>query len=205
MKRFLLAAFLMIALPVLGDPSFISSSVALEDITGRNFCSGAVINASKRYVLTAAHCTPGDAIVFVDGLAGTVVAKNEGLDMAIIAVPGLRKPDLKLASKAPEVGDEVQMAGHPLGVESVFYSRGWVSALKWTFSVEDPNGDGWMIDYNYTIFQIVGAPGSSGTVVVNSKGEAISVIQVGWVPGFHMGGAPFDALKRFAGPYFRTR
>jgi S1-C subfamily serine protease len=54
------------------------------------------------------------------------------------------------------------------------------------------------------ILQVSGAPGNSGSSVVNEKLEVVSVVQINWGRAFEpvMGSAPFAELARFAGKYF---
>ena len=176
----------------------------------RNICTVSSINAALRLWLAVAHCAI-DEIIHTDG--STTVAPITGLtimghlafvvkidteiDLAILFVPGLSLPALRLASKGPFWEDEIRAVGYPFGYPDVTITAGTVS---------NPNST---LDSNprfapsYMLVTALVAPGSSGSPVVNSRGEIVSVLQIGWGRGYSPGGgATYARLKAFAGEYF---
>jgi S1-C subfamily serine protease len=108
---------------------------------------------------------------------------------------------LKLAKVAPRLLDKVTMAGHPFGWDAPTVMVGTVAAVRLRFTT-DPSE--FPFTKHYMILQVSGAPGNSGSSVVNEKLEVVSVIQISWGRSFEpiMGSAPFAELARFAGKYF---
>lgn len=160
-------------------------------------CTSTLIDKERKLVLTAAHCIRGEALA-IGGTPGFVIDFNEPLDMAVIFVPALGlQPDLShkklkdlALGKAPKVGDQVFMVGYPSGVPFQMLSQGWISALN---AFEE-----------FTAYQLFRYGGYSGSAVVNEKGDVVSVHQVTlWDPVG--GGARYEDLVAFAGPYFRVR
>ena len=166
-----------------------------------NFCSTASIWEEYRLYLTAAHCVLDDEGqweqgFYVDGAPGEIWAINPGMDLAVVrAREAAPRPELRLAKKTPKYLDDVFVAGFPFGWTSPTVFRGWVSSPFLQFDA---------MDKEYMILQIAGAPGNSGSSVVNKKGEVVSVIQIGWDRTFMpvLGGATLDQLRTFAEKYF---
>lgn len=216
MKRLLattLALVLFFLPPVQADPSLLESvrplQIQVEAVTvtrqqgsvvmlverlAANICTVSSINEKQRYWLTAAHCVEDmELVYYVAGEKATVVMRDVLNDLAILQTPTQTAPALDLAKKGPEVEDRVTVAGYPFGYPDPFLTLGTVANPSTKFT-DEPG-----FDRPFMLFQVAGAPGSSGSPVVNRKGDLVSVIQIGWGRGFSpiMGGVTFDVLERY--------
>ena len=88
--------------------------------------------------MTNAHVVTNQQVVNLkrkDGetFTGMVLAKDDNLDLALIAVsrPGLPIP---LSSRTPEVGQDAFALGHPRGLEFTL-TKGVVSAIRTSYWV----------------------------------------------------------------------
>lgn len=128
-------------------------------ITNRHVLQG----ASTAYVKTAE-----DKVYIVRG----VVAEDKEGDLILISVnPNAALNPLLVSASIPEVGEQVIVIGSPLGLEKTV-SDGIVSAVR-------------DIPEFGTIIQITApiSPGSSGSPVVNMKGQVIGVATLQTVEG----------------------
>lgn len=126
------------------------------------------------YWLTAAHCLAdaGPEGRFIEGRKVVPVAINEYLDLAVFLVPDLElKASLMLAASDVTTETRLIVAGHPFGYNPIFITRGWVSNVSANFA-DGPRP--------FMIFDLAGAPGNSGSPVMNERGEVVSVLQIGW-------------------------
>ena len=101
-----------------------------------------------------------------------MVAADRSWDLVVAAVAGLpgEVPCLKITGAIPEVGERVAVVGSPLGLEQTL-SDGVISALRRTSAGSYPQ---------------ISAPvstGSSGSPVVNMKGEVVGVTSLQVVRG----------------------
>jgi hypothetical protein len=102
------------------------------------------------------------------GLSGTyavdsLVAIDASADLAVLKIPGLAAPPLKLGqSEDVAVGDAVYAIGNPEGLEGTF-SEGIVSGIR-TIGADK-------------LLQITApiSPGSSGGPVINGRGDVVGV------------------------------
>ena len=167
-----------------------------------NFCTTSSINEKKHYWLTAAHCVEGEGQKFyVMGEEVQVIVRDVGNDIAIVSTPQASLRGLPLAKKSPVLGDFVQLGGHPLGWPTISLITGTVMNLQ-----VNPFPEKW--PHEHMIVQSVVAPGASGSPVVNSRGEIVSVVQIGFAisspygePTFGpvMGGSLFSSLEKYRG------
>ncbi len=174
--------------------------VDVDEDTGEahihNICSTASIDETRRYWLTAAHCVPLGEKEYVNGEEVTVVMRDVINDVAVFSTQRVSAPALKLATRPVTYGDDIRIVGHPFGFPDAIITFGKVSnpSSKWT--EEKP------YDVPYMFINVAGAPGNSGSAVVNSKGEVVSVVQItfcgrgGFCPV--LGGATFEVLKTYA-------
>lgn len=151
---------------------------------------------------TAAHCVlkeddlTGEVTLarrYVDGKEITVFGGKADLDVAAFAVEA-QYPTLKMG-KAPKLGTEIYVAGHPFGYPAIFVTRGYVANVKGDLGDFKP----------YMLLDVAGAPGNSGSPVLNLKGEVVSVVQIGWDQfSFSpvMGGIVYEDFKEFFKPFF---
>jgi S1-C subfamily serine protease len=86
------------------------------------------------YILTNQHVVGNSPIVKIskkDGsnTSGVVMAYDESLDLALVAVPELNGTPLQLSSKRPQTGENVLAYGHPKGYQ-YSVSKGIVSSER---------------------------------------------------------------------------
>jgi hypothetical protein len=118
-----------------------------------------------------------------------IVAEDKDGDLVVAAVEAPRGgfPSLELSGVLPEVGEKVAVVGSPLGLEQTL-SDGVVSAIRWV------KGLGEILQITAPI-----SPGSSGSPVVNMKGEVVGVATLQIVKGqnlnFAVPGSRALALK----------
>jgi S1-C subfamily serine protease len=160
-----------------------------------NVCTATSINKSKHYWLTAYHCIADAAPMVKHYIKGEPVGyemKDPTNDLAILSTPAYSAPAIKMATVAPVTGDPVTVIGHPLGQIFPVVTVGQIAAEKTVFKG---------MEVSFTLFQVPGAPGSSGSAVFNSRNEIISVIQRGSSPnswGPVMAGCTFEKLQSLA-------
>ncbi len=205
------------------NPYTYLKSISVLQTAGRNMCSVTAINKEQGYYLTAAHCVlqnfpspsndpeesgppevqepVANENMTVDGRAAILTDVNVLEDLAVLYVKGATRPALKLATKSPRYLDAVTMAGHPFGWDYPTVMIGTVASPYLRFT-KDPTD--FPFNKYYMILQVSGAPGNSGSSVVNANMEVISVVQISWARTFApvMGGAPYRELVKFASRYF---
>jgi S1-C subfamily serine protease len=142
--------------------------IEVEDGTG----SGMIID-KLGYILTCYHVVEGAqsiTVILMDGgqYQGTVVAKNESGDLAIIKITasGIDFPVVAIGnSDKLEIGEEVMAVGYPLGLEGgAAVTKGIVSAFRVSEGV------------NYIQTDAAVNPGNSGAPLINLRGEVVGVI-----------------------------
>ncbi len=158
-----------------------------------NICTATHINDQYGYWLTAAHCLVeiGPEGRYIMSQPAEVVAISTDMDLAVFRVEGVHTKVLKLSKEPMYVEQDLIIAGHPFGYKDLYVTKGWVS------------NPGILLDKFYCAFNVTGAPGNSGSPVMNSKGEIVSVLQIGWGRVFSpmTGGATSEYMKWVA-PYF---
>ncbi len=151
-------------------PSVVSIIVynAQREPIGR--ASGFFINAAG-YVITNYHALRGSVFSEVKTASGktypvnNVIAEDRTNDLVMVSTgtPSTEVRPLKLSHTSPQVGEKIVVIGNPMGLEQTV-SDGIVSALR-----EGRDGRR-MIQITAPI-----SPGSSGSPVVNMRGEVIGV------------------------------
>ena len=195
------ALLLAIVLSASSDWTFISSTVKgvvrVKLLSGEDAgtCSGAVFVSHPDYafVVTAAHCTPGDKPQFtVNGRHAELVRKNEILDLAILKVELKNESVLPLAEKNPVLGEEIAVLGYGFGSRAAEPQMGHVS--------NPSDEDGWM----HVSANILN--GDSGGPVVNLKGEIVGIgVAVQFSGPSHRAIiVPLETVKDFLKPYLKT-
>lgn len=193
-----LLALLLIASPLTASkPKFLDAvrPLAMDGELGAptNMCTASYINKKDRLWLTAAHCIDGPIPYYIDGLVVIPILRDVVQDLAILLspLPGGPQPSvaLKLAARGPDFGDEVLVGGHPFGYDSLFLTKGFVANPKANIGDARP----------YMMLDVAGAPGNSGSPIVNKKGEVVSVLQVGYGRTFGpmVGGATHSMLLAY--------
>lgn len=153
--------------------------------------TGFIIN-SKGYVVSNLHVFRGakKAQIKINHKVYTVdqfLDKDYKTDLVLLKI-GNKKTDwkpLKISNKLPSVGDKIIVIGNPLGLESTV-SDGIVSAKR----VIKPFGK---------VIQITSpiSPGSSGSPVLNIKGEVIGVATFQMIKGQNLNFAiPISKVKK---------
>lgn len=134
-------------------------------------CSAFVIDATRKYVLTAAHCDDKDG-VWIDRVKGQVIAKDGKKDLLVLYVEHLDPsiPALKLAAKNPERGQEVMACGFGYALDRAFFR---VSRVQDDALMIPEDGIGG--PFISTDGAFVG--GQSGGPVVNLEGAVVAIVQ----------------------------
>ncbi len=148
-----------------------SGTTSQED-TGSG--SGVIITKDG-YIVTNNHVVGGAGHIRVylqDGTEydATVVGADTYSDIAIIKINADNLPAATLGdSGSAKVGDEVYAIGNPLGVLTSSVSRGIISGLDRTITIDD---------VSMTLMQTDAAvnPGNSGGGLFNSIGELIGIV-----------------------------
>ena len=152
-------------------------------------CTMGMVDEQRGLWLTVAHCVDaGDTIAVAHGKVATVRSKDTTKDLAVLVVPEIRGRALKLARRAPQVGDAVSVVGYPYG-HGPMLGKGTISAVS--LLMQDGR--------SYMFYTSLACPGSSGSPVVNRRGELVSVHQMGLELGCSppKGGVTYEDLKEF--------
>lgn len=183
------------------NPSKVAKSVTTLGIFDTDkdiyqpICTVSSINEVKGYWLTAAHCVNhGEQTYILEDIV-SILELDAEYDLAILQTPLVSLPGLKLAKKAPQMGDVIVMLGYQglLNMQGPIMTRGWVANTSLVAFVDE----GWNVPF--MILQIVGAPGNSGSAVLNTKDQIVSVLQWGFgrVFGTIAGGATYEAVSKY--------
>lgn len=113
-----------------------------------------------KIVLTNQHVTAGQSLVQIENrdgekITGMVLAEDEALDLAIIALSKTGEP-LRLSKRTPKLGDEAIAFGHPRG-NKFSLTKGIVSAVRKIAPVA-----GSSVAYTYIQTDVPINPGNSG-------------------------------------------
>lgn len=140
--------------------------------------TGFIVNPTGN-VVTNRHVLEGAdsaQVKYQDGqiqAVASIVAENRESDIILISTSKRRNPSsgLTLSMSSPEIGEHVLVVGAPMGLENTV-SDGIVSAIR-------------TVPEFGSIIQISApiSPGSSGSPVINSKGEVIGVATFQYVQG----------------------
>lgn len=123
-----------------------------------HICAGFVVDASRGYVLTAAHCAPPTAEeLLVEGEPTTRVAENEVF--ALLTIDPMSKPPLEVRKDPTRLGEEVLSLG--FGYERQMVLRRVISSIR--------EGD-------YLLDGVL-VPGMSGGPVVDQEGRVVGLNQ----------------------------
>jgi S1-C subfamily serine protease len=129
-------------------------------------CTGFVVDAAKKHVLTAAHCDAEK--VLADGTPTYELFKDERKDLMILRASHVDRPALKIARTDPDRGDEIASLGYGFGLDDPMFRVAHVSNVR--MDIEGLSGPFVMIDSAF-----IG--GQSGGPVVNDKGEVVMIVQ----------------------------
>ncbi|MFH1371450.1 MAG: tetratricopeptide repeat protein [Planctomycetota bacterium] len=132
--------------------------------------SGFFVN-NKGHIVTNHHVIEGAYRATVKTSSGMeypvegVIAKNADADIVklVVNIPDANITFLNLSENVPSEGEDIFVIGNPLGLESTI-SSGIVSAVR------DIPAFGKILQITASV-----SPGSSGSPVINSKGEVIGI------------------------------
>jgi tetratricopeptide (TPR) repeat protein len=132
--------------------------------------SGFFVN-NKGHIVTNHHVIEGAYRATVKTSSGMeypvegIIAKNADADIVkiVVKIPDANTPFLNLSEIVPSEGQDIVVIGNPLGLESTV-SAGIVSAVR------DIPAFGKILQITAPI-----SPGSSGSPIINNKGEVIGI------------------------------
>ncbi len=161
---------------------------------GDNFCTATSINSDLHLWLTAAHCLASEEPGHIMGEEILPMVVDEGHDIAFVHTPTKHAPAIHLAQRGPRCYadahcDAVRVIGYPFGFPFQVFTEGTLAARRGEI---EPGRF-------YALFNVTGAPGNSGSAILNASGEIVSVLQIGWGRSFSpmVGGVVFDTLLRY--------
>jgi S1-C subfamily serine protease len=152
------------------------STMNIEAIGCGGIQEGSGFVVEPELVATNAHVVAGTEeleVVLDDGshLAGTVVAFDDGRDLALVHVPGLERPPLAL--QVASEGQQVAVFGYPGGQDNLRIAPATVSSRQ-TAIGRDIYGQG-VATREILILAADLRPGDSGSAVVNPQGQVVGV------------------------------
>lgn len=150
-------------------------SIVWIEVGDQGACTGFVIDQTRHYVMTAAHCSPGEQVtLWADRVPAKVISRDTKKDLMVVEAKDIdpSRPALRPAAKNPERGQELMSAGFGFALERPFFGQTHVQddALV----IPDGNVGG---PYISTDSSFVG--GQSGGPVVNIAGEVVMIVQRG--------------------------
>lgn len=156
-----------------------------------NICTAGAINRTEHYWITAAHCVTdiGEEGRFIENSPAKVIEADFVADIAVIQVLNYTAGHgLRLQQRIPVWLQEILIAGYPFGLDYVFVTRGHIA-----------NPQAMLGGQEFMIFNAAAAPGNSGSPVMNTEGEVLSILQIGWGRSFSpvSGGAAYPNIKKF--------
>jgi len=134
--------------------------------------------AAPDIVVTNAHVVAGESDTTVQvggnppGLDAEVIDFDPRDDIAILRVPGLDEPALKLASK-PQAGTAAAILGYPL--DGTFDSEPGRIGQTETVSTEDAYGNG-PVSRSITALRGRVRPGNSGGPMIDKAGQVVATV-----------------------------
>jgi hypothetical protein len=119
-------------------------------------------------VLTVAHALDGRRAVAVGGRTARVLRVDRGLDLALLEVPGLRAPALRLGGDGARAGLVVLRDGRPRSLNGRIRRR---VLVRWSEQPGDPPSDRPGLELAATV-----DPGDSGAPVLDPRGRLLGVL-----------------------------
>ena len=160
--------------------------------------SGAVVNVTGNgaYVLTAAHvCIDEKAKKFLNkvqhkmffyviNIESTyfpveIIATDQLNDLCILYVEGLRNPAMRIAVNKPVPGDRVYNLAAPLGI----FDKDMIPTFQGFY-----NGDTRI--YDRAIYTLPAKGGSSGSPIMNHRGELVGMVSAAFIRFSHLAISP---------------
>ncbi|EDI5389714.1 serine protease [Salmonella enterica subsp. enterica serovar Newport] len=166
---------------------------AKEDAKRRQriMCGGVAVEGNK--VLTVAHCVEGQEALRIRTAAGewreaNVIGADLARDVALLEFDGDPLPPIPIATTLPRQGQDVMAIGSPGGY-GFAVGVGIVAWYGRDASMLSPD------DFMLVTASVIG--GNSGGVVVNTRGEAVSLVSYGY--GIYTQTIPIDRAMTVAG------
>jgi Trypsin-like peptidase domain len=126
------------------------------------------VAAGDERVLTVAHPLDGRHSVAVGGRPARVLRIDSGLDLALLEVPGLRAPALRLGGDGERAGIVVLRDGRPRRLAGSIRRH---VLVRWSEQPGDPPSDRPGLELAVTI-----DPGDSGAPVLDPHGRLLGVL-----------------------------
>lgn len=158
--------------------------------------SGAVVGEARggAYVLTAAHvCIDERAKKFLSKVKHKmffyaididrvympveIVAADQRHDLCVLYVKNLQKPAMPIAVDKPEPGDRVYNLAAPIGI----YDRNMMPIFEGFYNGES---------FNRAIYSLPAIGGSSGSPIMNHRGELIGMVSAAYIRFTHIAISP---------------
>lgn len=154
-----------------GTVKLLESSVLFVE-TEEGYCTAFVIDTTRKYVLTAAHCKGKE--IWVDHVVGKLVFYDSKKDLMVLKVDELdpTRQALKLAAEDPKIGDEVMSMGYGMALDRPMFRKAMVSDTALTIPEGGVGGPFIATDATF-----VG--GQSGGPVVDHAGNIVMIVQRG--------------------------
>lgn len=209
MKRLLasLLAVLAVVVPVSAhdwsDVAYrLSQATAmLTNWDGDPFCSGFSIDNKRDYMMTAAHCVASrwaNEGFLVDNTIPVIVEVNSDLDVAVLYVEGMDRPELKPRTKMIKVGMEV--ASYGFAAEDGLFGHlrtGNISSITNGGPFENYSAEYLKIHVDQALIG-----GMSGGPLVDTDGKVVTVNQLS-DRSKHGAGVEIGAIYRATQKYWR--
>lgn len=190
MSRLFAALLLILLLPLRAAATdwsdaikTVEKSIVWIEIGENGACTGFVIDQAKHYVMTAAHCAPGEHdVLWVDRVQARIVSKDSKKDLMVVEVKDIdpSRPALRLAAKNPERGSEVMSVGYGFALERPFFRQAHIQDDALNIPQDGVGGP-----FISTDSPFVG--GQSGGPVINIEGEVVAIVQRGDVGSTGLG------------------
>jgi S1-C subfamily serine protease len=126
------------------------------------------VAAGDERVLTVAHALDGRRTVAVDGRPARLVGIDRALDLALLAVPGLRAPALRFGGDGEQAGLVVLRDGRPRSLAGGIRRH---VLVRWSEQPGDPPTDRPGLELAATV-----DPGDSGAPVLDPHGRLLGVL-----------------------------
>jgi S1-C subfamily serine protease len=126
------------------------------------------VAAGDERLITVAHALDGRRSISVDGRPARVLRVDRGLDLALLAVPGLRAPALRLGGDGERAGLVVLRGGRPRSLAGSIRRH---VLVRWSEQPGDPPSERPGLELAATV-----DPGDSGAPVLDSHGRLLGVL-----------------------------
>jgi S1-C subfamily serine protease len=126
------------------------------------------VAAGDERVLTVAHPLDGRHAITVAGRPARVLRVDRGLDLALLEVPGLRAPALRLGGDGERAGLVVLRGGRPHSLAGSIRRH---VLVRWSEQPGDPASDRPGLELAATV-----DPGDSGAPVLDPRGRLLGVL-----------------------------